>query len=258
MQMTLSRRVKLFARGCNLSQLLGFGAFVSQLPRHPVDAMLAMQQLVQRDQTGDPWISNWTEIDLISLLEFLEGFEADICPGTFDFAATKGQRAGCLPLCIGALEAISRDDHPLIVERAKERARANLKNYSWSADGDFFVNTGEAALTAEDRSEIHKHLNSIRELISGSSLSDRKKNTLYRKLGKLAEEVDLTGTKTDRFAAFMIDMAHMASAMKQAGDEALQEAKAILRIVMMRRAENEDEQLPRPDEVLKLPNEEPS
>ena len=113
---------------------------------------------------------------------------------------------------------------------------------------------GYAFLSADEKEEIRAKLNEIRRVVDASSLNMRKKNALFTRISRLAEEVDREGTKTDSFFSFAIDLAMTAGEMAEKAKPAVDEFKEILKIILNRRAEAEGVTLPRPDDYPKLPS----
>ncbi|WP_271186686.1 hypothetical protein [Maricaulis virginensis] len=112
---------------------------------------------------------------------------------------------------------------------------------------------GFAKLNENEKSQIHSLLAKIRQLIESSDISDRKKNALYHRLAALHEEVDLVATSTDRFFAFMGDIAFTAGEMAKNAKPVVDAFKEIMSVLNSRRAEDEGVRLPSPDEILRLP-----
>ena len=112
---------------------------------------------------------------------------------------------------------------------------------------------GYAYLSNEEKRLIHEHLSAIRSAIEASNLDDRKRNAIMERINKLAAEIDKNGTGTDRFFAFMGDLALVAGQMKQRAKPALDEFKEILKILMKNRAKHEGAALPPGQEFPQLP-----
>jgi hypothetical protein len=113
---------------------------------------------------------------------------------------------------------------------------------------------GYAFLSTDEKEEIRTKLNEIRNVVDASSLSARKKNALFIRISRLAEEVDRDGTKTDSFFSFAIDLAMTAGEMAGKAKPAVDQFKDILKIILKRRAEAEGVALPKPDDYPKLPS----
>ncbi len=111
---------------------------------------------------------------------------------------------------------------------------------------------GFAKLNQSEKEQIHEHLKNVRKIIEESNLDDRKKNALFGRINTLASEVDKEGTKTDAFFAFAGDLAFVSGIMAKRAKPAIDEFKAILKIVLRSRAKNEQTALPNPQEVFLL------
>jgi hypothetical protein len=81
---------------------------------------------------------------------------------------------------------------------------------------------------------------------------------LFERINGLAQEIDRSGTRTDRFFAFAGDLAFTAGEMAKNAKPAIDEFKEILKIVLRSRAKEEKVQLPKPEDVLRLPSPEQS
>jgi hypothetical protein len=112
---------------------------------------------------------------------------------------------------------------------------------------------GYAVLDGEEKKEIHRHLAKIRSIIEGSSLDDRKKNSLFERLSDLAREVDRNGTRTDRFFAFAGELSFYIGQFAENAKPAIEQAKSILKIIWRARERHDGTKLPRPDDELLLP-----
>jgi hypothetical protein len=128
----------------------------------------------------------------------------------------------------------------------KQKAKAAL-------DGEIAQAPGYAVLDGDEKKEIHDHIAKIRSIIEGSSLDDRKKNSLLGRLNDLAREVDRNGTRTDRFFAFAGELSFYIGQFAKNAKPAIDETKAILRIIWRARERHDGTKLARPDDVLLLP-----
>lgn len=113
---------------------------------------------------------------------------------------------------------------------------------------------GYAFLNENEKRRIHENITRIREQINSSELTDRKKNALLEKLNMLAAEVDLHGTSTDRFFAFMGDAAFVMGDMAKKAKPFTDEVKDMLRTIGKARSRKEGTSLPPGEEVLTLPS----
>jgi len=129
----------------------------------------------------------------------------------------------------------------------KQKAKAAL-------NGAIAKEPGYAILTGEEKKEIHVHIERIRTLIDGSGLDDRKKNALLDRLTELAAEVNRNGTRTDRFFAFFSEFGFSVSQFTNNAKPAIEEVKAILRIVYHARARHDGIKLPPGDDIPLLPD----
>jgi hypothetical protein len=127
-------------------------------------------------------------------------------------------------------------------ERVIERIRAHKNT--------FF---GFARLTADERIEIHEHLDAIRGIIESSKIDNRKRNALLARLNSLSSEVDKIGTKMDGFVAVWVDLWFAFGTGVSAAKPAFDELKEILKILYQSRAKEEQIPLPSPHEHLQLP-----
>jgi hypothetical protein len=112
---------------------------------------------------------------------------------------------------------------------------------------------GIARLNEHEKQKIRDHIENIRKLIDASDLPVNKKNALFDRLNALAREVDQYGTRTDRFFAFMSDVAFVAGDMAKKAKPLLDEVKDMIKIVSRSRARQEGVSLPPGDEPLLLP-----
>jgi hypothetical protein len=128
------------------------------------------------------------------------------------------------------------------------------KNKAKSVLGGAAAKTfGYAILEPDEKTEIHKHIETIRKLIQGSGLDDRKKNALFNRLTELSKEVDRNGTRTDGFFAFASEFAFCMGQFSKAAKPAIDDVKDVLRIVTRARARTDGIKLPAGNEVLSLP-----
>jgi|SRR5665811_142005 hypothetical protein len=117
---------------------------------------------------------------------------------------------------------------------------------------------GYAVLEPDEKKEIHKHIEKIRALVEGSGLEDRKKNNLFSRLAGLVSEVNRNGTRTDRFFAFASELGFSIGQFTKDAKPAIDELKDMLKIVSKARARHEGLKLPAGDEILLLPEPEPT
>ncbi|MBG0812060.1 hypothetical protein IY145_22215 [Methylosinus sp. H3A] len=122
--------------------------------------------------------------------------------------------------------------------------------FSASVDDDGF---GVARLNSQEKQKIHDHLSNIRNLIEESEISQKKKNALFDRLNSLVSEVDAYGTRTDRFFAFLGDIAFVAGDMTKKAKPLFDEVKDMMKIVSRSRARQEGVSLPPGDETVLLP-----
>jgi uncharacterized protein YicC (UPF0701 family) len=140
-----------------------------------------------------------------------------------------------------------------VIRNAKISAEVDeaLQTYDERRDDESF---GLARLTADEKAKIHAHIKVIRKTIEDSELADRKKNALFERLNSLAEEVDLHGTKTDRFFMFLGDAAFVIGEMGKKAKPFLDEVRSMIKVVSRARARQEGISLPPGDEPLMLPS----
>ncbi|MBU3889232.1 hypothetical protein FM996_04135 [Methylosinus sporium] len=124
-----------------------------------------------------------------------------------------------------------------------------IDQISTNFDGSF----GVARLNEQEKQKIRDHLEKIRRLIDESGLPVRKKNALFERLNALAQEVDQYGTRTDRFFAFMSDVAFVAGDMAKKSKPLIDEVKDMIKVVSRSRARQEGVSLPPGDEPILLP-----
>ena len=128
----------------------------------------------------------------------------------------------------------------------KQKAKAAL-------DGNTAKTPGYAVLDSDEKREISAHIERIRSIIQDSGLDDGKKNNLFDRLTDLASEVNRNGTRTDRFFAFASELSFCVGKMTRNAKPAIEETKAMLRIVYQARARQEGIQLPPGEDVPLLP-----
>jgi hypothetical protein len=128
----------------------------------------------------------------------------------------------------------------------KEKAAAAFKS-------EIATEPGYAILEGEEKKELHRHIERIRAIVEASTLDDRKKNSLFERLNDLAREVDRNGTRTDRFFAFAGELSFYVGQFAKNAKPAIEEAKSILKIIWRARERHDGTKLPRPDDVLLLP-----
>ncbi|MBB1091200.1 hypothetical protein HUU61_07840, partial [Rhodopseudomonas palustris] len=111
------------------------------------------------------------------------------------------------PNVVGHLEEI-------VAQLRKDRAKilgdvidAEIDQLLIQFDSGVGESFGIARLNADEKKKVHDHISRIRKLIEDSDLTTRKKNALFERLNELAREVDLHGTRTDRFFSFAGDLA---------------------------------------------------
>ena len=136
----------------------------------------------------------------------------------------------------------------------KENVSDAIDNILKSFEAQEIETFGLAYLNNEEKKRVHDNIEKIRNIIGDGSLSDRKRNALYERLNALAKEVDLHGTSTDRFFAFMADAAFAVSGMTKNAKPFLDEVKDMIKTVGRSRARKEGVSLPPGDEILQLPS----
>ncbi|MCC8954112.1 hypothetical protein H8B02_11760 [Bradyrhizobium sp. Pear77] len=112
---------------------------------------------------------------------------------------------------------------------------------------------GYAVLEPDEKTAILAHIEKIRTLVEASGLDDRKKNNLFSRLAALTSEVNRNGTRTDRFFAFASELGFSIGQFTKDAKPAIDETKAILKIVTKARSRHEGLKLPEGDVVLSLP-----
>jgi hypothetical protein len=117
---------------------------------------------------------------------------------------------------------------------------------------------GYAILTADEKQAVQKHLEKIRSIIEESGLDDRKKNALFDRLSDLESEVNRNGTRTDRFFAFTSELGFALGLFAKNAKPAIEETKAMMKIVVNARARHDGIKLPPGDDILLLPEPEDS
>ncbi|HVI29073.1 hypothetical protein [Hansschlegelia sp.] len=149
---------------------------------------------------------------------------------------------------------IKNNYHALIVEnyvgRIESESIDEIRQWKESSDTEEF---GFARFSNDEREKVFSHIEKIRVLITSSGLSEKKKAKLLDRLGDLHDEAMQEKTRTERFFAFMGDMAFVVGDMAEKAKPAISEVKDILRIVMGSRARNEGVVLPAPDDLPQLP-----
>jgi hypothetical protein len=112
---------------------------------------------------------------------------------------------------------------------------------------------GYAILDSGEKSAIHKHIEKIRAIIEESGLDDGKKNALVERLNGLALEVDRNGTRTDRFFSFTSELGFALGRFTKNAKPAVEETKAMMKIIVGARARHDGIKLPPGDEIRLLP-----
>jgi len=212
--------------------------FVSNLPGDPGEAIVVLADRAQvwldTPAMGD---HSTASIYIRTIFKrFLERYD-------IGFTVESSDPEDDLPSVPDYLKAITRFAGHRVVDRL-------LDTYDIERGDPQF---GVAKLTADEKDEIHIHLDAIRKIIEESELSVRKKNALFGRLNGLAQEVDREGTRTDRFFAFAADAAFVLGDLANKAEPLLKEVKDILKIVTHARAKNEGIALPEGEELLKLP-----
>ncbi|MGV2017789.1 hypothetical protein [Agrobacterium sp. 22-223-1] len=210
--------------------------FASNLPSNPDDALIALA-----DRASD-WLaapaSPDDQLNGVYIRKILERFIARYRPEINDLIIVQNP---------GVKEYVEA----IIVFGGEREVDRLLDGYeSVVHDADAF---GIAALSGEEKSFLHEHLENIRKIIQESPIPSKKKNALFHRLQALRSEVDSIGTKTDRFFAFAGDIAFVLGEMAEKAKPALDEVKEILKIIRGSRARTEQVQLPQ-DETLNLPS----
>ncbi|MFS2149637.1 hypothetical protein [Rhizobium sp. Rhizsp42] len=145
------------------------------------------------------------------------------------------------------LDAYGKEYRKNVVEEELDEL---IEGISSEADAESF---GYAQLNQSEKERIHGNISRIREMIGASDLTDRKKNALYDRLNQLASEVDKSGTKTDRFFAFMGDAAFVLGDMATKAKPFTTELKDMIKTIGKARSRKEGSLLPPGEEVLTLP-----
>jgi hypothetical protein len=145
------------------------------------------------------------------------------------------------------LSQIMHGYRAVVKERAKTAIASQLAN-----------EPGYAILEGEEKKKLHEHLEKIRSIVEASPLDDRKKNSLFAYINDLSREIDRNGTRTDRFFAFAGELGFYIGQFAKSAKPAVDEAKAILKIIWQARERHDGTKLPRPDDVLLLPEPEDS
>lgn len=120
-----------------------------------------------------------------------------------------------------------------------------------AASGDL-MKFGYAKLDQTEKQEIHAKLNHIRQIVDGSSLSDRKKTAILNKLTALSKEVDKNGTQIDQWMGLWPTVGLAIGEFAENAKPAIEDAKDIARIIFRAQARNEGVALPPPDEFKLL------
>jgi len=212
--------------------------FIADLPSDPGEAIVTLSDRAQTWMDRPPAPDD--EVNGIYIRTIFKRFLE-----RYDIGAKVENTSGeDLPNVPDYVKAITKFAGQRIVDQL-------LDNYDLERGDPQF---GVTSLTTEEKSAIHKHLDTIRVIIEKSRLGTRKKNALYGRLNGLAKEADLDGTKTDRFFAFAADAAFVLGEMAENAKPFINEVKEVLKIVGRARARSEGVALPKGDEVLKLPS----
>jgi hypothetical protein len=212
--------------------------FSANLPANPDEALLLLADRAM-DWLEDESSGNY-DLEGIIICSMLEAFILRFRP---DISVAKSTDEGQVK---DYVEAIMRNVGQIHVERILEAYEESAESH-----GKAF---GRAELTSEEKASLHQHLENLRKIIETSSLSVRKKNGLFDRLNALQAEIDLHGTRTDRFFAFASDLGFYAGEFTKRSAPFWNEVKEVLRIVTKARARDEGIELPPGDEILGLPN----
>jgi hypothetical protein len=213
--------------------------FVSNLPTDPGEAIVVLAVRAQIWlETPNLSDASTDSIYIRTIFKrFLERYD-------IGFTVESSDDDDPLPSVSDYLKAITRFAGHRVVDRL-------LDEYDVQRGDTQF---GVATLTADEKNEVHSHIDAVRKIIEDSTLNPRKKNALFGRLNDLAQEVDREGTRTDRFFAFAADAAFVLGDMANKAEPFLKEVKDILKIVTHARAKNEGIALPEGEEILKLPS----
>ncbi|MCF8879090.1 hypothetical protein L5876_04600 [Hyphobacterium sp. SN044] len=148
------------------------------------------------------------------------------------FDVVYGESPPDLPLTVDTITWIR--------EKTKEK---QLEAVISDVKGDFasrYRNVfGLFKLTSIEKQNIRDHLDIIKGLVDKSTISLRKKNAIYDRIAKLANEVDRDGTRMDSFLSLLPDIGYAFGKAAENAEPALNESKEILRIVAEARARND-------------------
>lgn len=214
---------------------------------------LAIVAFAERMQNEYVDLDLMTEEDSLFTVRFVERF---IAKYSIDIDISFNRDYSLKEQANGVIDSIL-SHKPRLFSRLIEKTVENdiedaLDEFEFKNDAPI----GLAHLNATEKRAIHEHIARIREIIEASNLSDRKKNALFGRLNALSKEVDQRGTRTDRFFAFMGDIAFVVGEMAKEAKPLSDEVKEMVKIVSRSRARREGISLRPGDEALKLPADE--
>ncbi|MGA0531342.1 hypothetical protein [Hansschlegelia sp. KR7-227] len=135
---------------------------------------------------------------------------------------------------------------------ALEREAADeIRSWKESRDGLEF---GIARFSEDERAKIIVHIERLRIVISDSDLGEKKKARMLGLVASLYEESLQAKTRTERYFAFMGDMAFAVGDMAEKAKPAVEQVKEILKIVMRSQAREEGVVLPPSDNLPQIPS----
>ncbi len=223
-----------------------FKKLTENLPHEAVEAVLEFRQRVDR------WMNGPETSDDHEMARCIVIFYRNAVPKAFPFIheTAKIRNLDSSEQMVWYNSEIDR----IITEVQDRLVEEEIKKITDGFDlnsGDSF---GLAKLNDDEKANVHRNIKKIREIIEISEISDRKRNALFERLNALSAEVDLHGTRTDRFFAFMADAAFAASNMTKNAKPFLAEVKDMVKTIGRSRARQEGVSLPPGDEVLQLPS----
>lgn len=212
----------------------------------PTDETVALGELINRvdlQLSDDIGSTDW-KIGLDIIEEFVKGcafdFEVTIAPN-------RGYKEDFDDLKLKYIRLLEKNREASLRVEAADEIR------DWRESSGTFE-FGFARFSEDERAKIIDHIDKIRIIISSSPISERKKTKLLDILTELYNETLQDKTKTERFFAFMGDVALTVGEMAEKAKPAIEQTKEILRIVMRSRARNEGAVLPPADDLPQLPS----
>jgi hypothetical protein len=222
-----------------------FLEIIADLPAKPIEALAVVADRARR-RIISPTTKLGSGDDYIAIVTFMDRFSERFGLG-IQFPLLQPDASNYM-----RLEAYVREIRSLGINAVEKGVSDEIDDVISAYEGSAPDSFGLAHLNAEEKRKILEHIERARQIIEGSKISDRKKNALYERLASLAKEVNLHGTRTDRFFAFAGDLGFVLGDMAEKAKPLFDEIKDMMKILTRARARHEGVSLPSGDEVLKL------